>query len=1093
MTTENVAILFTDIVGSTELSQRLSQEAADEVRRGHFSILSQAITESGGTAVKNLGDGLMVVFTSASAALRCAVGMQQAVEQGNRRGAESVGLRVGLSVGEASNEDGDYFGDPVVQAARLCARCDTGQILATEFVRVMAGRRSSHECRSVGELALKGLPQAVETVEVLWEPTAAGGLLPLPSRLVGAATDSVFGFFGRTAELAVLHGARKQAHSTKRCQVVSVAGEAGLGKTALVAQVARTAHGDGSIVLFGHADENVGISYQPWIEVVSTLVRDGDPELLAGLRSAQRTALGRLVPEIASDTDRVANPDTERLLLWEGTAELLAAVSQGAPVLAVLDDLHWADAASLQLLRHVIASTTPMDVTIVCTYRDTDLIRGDPLTKLLADLHREANVTRITLRGLEDIEVVDLMAAAAGHELDDRGVGLAHALRRETEGTRSSRRNCCATSVKRAESSSGDDGRWTVASELDEAGLPSSVRDVVGRRVERLGDEALRVLRLAALIGREFDLRLLARLAEVEEDALLDLMDAAVAAVILVEGDLADRYRFTHALIQHSLHDELSPTRHARAHQRIAEALETGSGTEDAVLLAELAHHWVAATRPADLDKAIGYVRRAGDAARGALAPDDAIGWYQQALDLLARQTAPDQHSRAQLLVALGTQQSRAVQPEYRDTLTRAASLAEELGDTDTLVQAALGFSAFAGGMVGDDAAKRVLRAALDATGADESAERARLLAAYSEAHDAGLEWRERRDLALEAVDVARLAGDDTAFVDVLATTFLSLATPEYRDRTIADVERAVAIADRLGDPLLRCAIRLPLIWARYERADLAGAGTAIDDMATLADQLGLPAELYTVALSRTGGLLLAGHADDAERANQHTLELSMSAGKPEALAVFGGMLYLVRQHQGRVDEMADLFIDAARDDPSIASLRATVVLLMCEVGRTGEAAERLADEARRGFDFPRDHSYLAALTALVEAAALTRHEESAHVLLEQLTPFATHVLCSGPTVSGSVARPLARAATMLGDYDQAEQWFATAHDIHTKLQAPFWTARGQLDLAELCLARRAEGDLPRARDLAAAASAIAVEYGCAGLTKRAEALLDAI
>jgi len=151
VTTENVAILFTDIVGSTELSQRLSVEVADEVRRGHFSILRQAITEAGGTEVKNLGDGLMVVFNSASAALGCAVSMQQRVDQGNRSGVEAVGLRVGLSVGEASNEDGDYFGDPVVEAARLCARCESGQILATDFVRAMAGRRSRHDCRPLGD------------------------------------------------------------------------------------------------------------------------------------------------------------------------------------------------------------------------------------------------------------------------------------------------------------------------------------------------------------------------------------------------------------------------------------------------------------------------------------------------------------------------------------------------------------------------------------------------------------------------------------------------------------------------------------------------------------------------------------------------------------------------------------------------------------------------------------------------------------------------------------------------------------------------------------------------------------------------------
>jgi tetratricopeptide (TPR) repeat protein len=710
------------------------------------------------------------------------------------------------------------------------------------------------------------------------------------------------------------------------------------------------------------------------------------------------------------------------------------------------------------------------------------------LNKVLADSHRDANVARVRLVGLEDVDLVELVAAAAGHDIDDSGVGLAHLLRRETDGNPFFTGELIRHLGESGAIVQRDDGRWTFIGEFEELGLPSSVRDVVGRRVERLGNETRRVLRLAAVVGRDFDLTLVAEIADIAEDPLLDLLDAAVAAAVLVEGDSPDRYRFAHALVQHSLYDELSPARRQRVHQRIAATLESDTTPSDPALLAELAHHWIAATRPSDLDKALHYARLAGDAARDALAPEDAIRWYEQALDLLDRQTRPDQHSRAQLLVALGTQQSRAVQLEFRDTLTQAADLAEELGDTDTLVQAALGFNAF-GVVVGDDAAKRVMRAALDATGADEPSTRARLLAAYSEAHDAGLEWRERRDLALEAVDAARRAGDDTASVEVLTTTFQSLATAEYCDQTIADIERAVAIADRLGDPYLRCTTRYPLVWARYQHADLAGARTAIDDMATLADQLRLPNELRIVARVRTGGLLLAGHTDDAEIANQQALELSISAGKTEALAVFGGILYLIRQHQGRVDEMAELLIDAARDNPSIAALRATAVLLMCEVGRTGEATERLADEARHGFDFPHDATYLDALTGLVEAAALTRHQESARLLLERLTPFATHVLCSGPVVTGSVARPLARAATMLGDYDQAEQWFATAHDIHTKLQAPFWTARGQLDHADLCLARRGDGDVARARDLATTAAATAAEYGCAALSRRAASL----
>ena len=210
MTTENVAILFTDIVGSTELSQRLSAEVADEVRRGHFSILRQAITESGGTEVKNLGDGLMVVFSSASAALGCAVGMQQGVEQGNREGAEPVGLRVGLSVGEVSNEDGDYFGDPVVEAARLCSCCDAGQILATDFVRAMAGRRSRHECRSLGELTLKGLPDARRDRRGglgAFGRIRSTELVPLPGRL---AVHPAVGVVGRDTEVAAITDAVKE-------------------------------------------------------------------------------------------------------------------------------------------------------------------------------------------------------------------------------------------------------------------------------------------------------------------------------------------------------------------------------------------------------------------------------------------------------------------------------------------------------------------------------------------------------------------------------------------------------------------------------------------------------------------------------------------------------------------------------------------------------------------------------------------------------------------------------------------------------------------------------------------------------------------
>src|SRR3954447_23409118 len=146
-----VTVLFTDLVGSTALSARLDPATDDRLRDAHFTQLRAAVDAVGGTVVKNLGDGLMVIFDSARAALSGAVRMQQAVERHNRSG-EPLAVRIGLATGEATESDGDYFGDPVVTAARLCALADGGQILATEVVRVVAGRHPGVDSVDAGAL-----------------------------------------------------------------------------------------------------------------------------------------------------------------------------------------------------------------------------------------------------------------------------------------------------------------------------------------------------------------------------------------------------------------------------------------------------------------------------------------------------------------------------------------------------------------------------------------------------------------------------------------------------------------------------------------------------------------------------------------------------------------------------------------------------------------------------------------------------------------------------------------------------------------------------------------------------------------------------
>ncbi len=351
-TTELVTVLFTDLVGSTDALARLGEDAAEQLRQAHFSILREAIAPTSGREVKNLGDGLMVVFASASDAVACAVAMQQGLEHHNRRGGEQLSVRIGVAVGEATCEESDYFGTPVVEAARLCAKAEGGRILATDMVR-MLGSRGGQRFESIGAVQLKGLPDPIPVCLVLWEPRLDAGL-SLPPRL---EADRV-AFVGRSAEREVFEQAWKRAHTGTR-QVVLVAGEPGVGKTRLATEAALAAHAGGATVLLGVCDEDLAVPYQPFVEALRHYVAVSADDELAEAARTRGGELVRLVPELRQrlpglPPPEAADPDTERYLLFEAVAGFLAAASGPRPIVLVLDDLHWATKPTLVLLRHVV-------------------------------------------------------------------------------------------------------------------------------------------------------------------------------------------------------------------------------------------------------------------------------------------------------------------------------------------------------------------------------------------------------------------------------------------------------------------------------------------------------------------------------------------------------------------------------------------------------------------------------------------------------------------------------------------------------------------------------------------------------------------
>jgi class 3 adenylate cyclase len=1084
---ETTALLFTDLVGSTELITGLSLSESEALRAEHFDTLRDAVARTGGREVKNLGDGLMVAFRSTGGAVQCALAMQQAVDRANRGADRPLSVRIGISVGDVATEDGDLFGTPVIEAARLCAAAGGGEVLVSEPVRALASGADAPDFEPLGPLALKGLPGPVNAFRVLWAPLDADDdRVPLPPRLVGVPAT---GFIGRDAERAVLDGALARARAGQRTLML-VAGEPGIGKTRLATQLGVGAFGQGDTVLYGRCDADVGVPYQPWVEALTHLVAKGPDALIDRHVREHGAELARLVPELARRRPGVAasetaDPETERWLLYGAVVGLLGLAARDGTVVLILDDLHWAGRPTVSLLRHLLLTAPPVRLLVVATYRAAEMGRGDPFGTLLADVAREEGVERVALEGLGEPEVAALVGATAGQELDHAGRRLAHELWHETAGNPFFLAELMRHLVESGAVVRGDDGRWVITQPLAQLGLPPSVRDAIGARIERLGARAERVLGIASVIGRDFDLDLLALVAGDDEDELLDVLEPAVAAALLAEAPgRAGRFTFAHALISHTLYEQLSRTRRARLHRRVAEALEELCGDDPGDRVGELAHHWAAATQVAEVDRALGYATRAGEQALERLAPEEAARWFGQALEL-----GEDEARRRELLVWLGEAQRQAGDAAFRQTLLDAAALAREANDGEVLVRAALannrGFFSAVG--VVDEERVGALEAALLAAPRPHP-RRAGLLAILA----AELLWHpdadRRRALSDEALALAR-AGDDAAtLVRVLALRTTAIWTPATLDARLANTAEAVALVDGLGDPLLRFWAYVWRLVTVMQVGHVDEVDACLEQTGGIAERLAQPTLRFVHNVHATYRAHVAGDLALADQLSAETLAVGVASGQADALSLAAPELVALRREQGRLAEFADVIAQTAEQFPAVSLYAALDGLTCLELGRAHDARRRLGAMAVRGFDVPQDPLTLAALVHWADVAAGLPDPGAALLLHARLEPFADQVVCNATAVWGSVRRPLGRLAAALGRDAEADRHFAAALDMHQRMRAPVFTALTRVDWAE---ALRARGERARARDLATAAAAELDGLGALPLERRAGDVLS--
>lgn len=570
----------------------------------------------------------------------------------------------------------------------------------------------------------RGAPRTAETTGAAPAPAPPVLFPGPPPPLAAPRADSPM--VGRRRELARLQAALDRAGGG-RGGAVLVQGEPGIGKTRLVQELLGSAEGQGILCAWGGSLEGGGTpAYWPWVEVIRSLVPKADQRHVSFLSGPGMAELAQVVPEIQQLTGEVepqvaTDPETARFRLFEAVSRFLASFASERPVVVVLDDLQWADGASFKLLSFLAPRLRESRLLVLGTYRPAEIGSDHPLRDALAALSRHQVADRVSLEGLGVPEVAELIEATTGTPVPRSTID---AVQSRTEGN-----PFFVAELARLLASEHDLG----GSQLERA-VPAGVRDVVRRRLARLPEETVAVLSLAAVSGRDFELPILERAAELDSDRTLELVEAALmSGLVLEHTDQVGRFRFSHDLVRETILEELTAFRRARMHARIAAALEATYGDDPARAI-ELANHYFQAAPAGVGDRAIPVTVAAAEIAYSRLAYEQAEEQLGRALELLRKLRSGAERDRTELEVQLRINSvvmmtKGYAAPEAGRALSRARELCLALGERRQLIPVLWGLFAFnfvsARYVAGHEYAEQLLELA------EASGDPAELVAAY--------------------------------------------------------------------------------------------------------------------------------------------------------------------------------------------------------------------------------------------------------------------------------------------------------------------------------------------------------------------------
>jgi tetratricopeptide (TPR) repeat protein len=867
-------------------------------------------------------------------------------------------------------------------------------------------------------------------------------------------------FVGREAELRQLQSAFDAATSGQG-SLTMVVGEPGIGKTALTEQLATYVSLRNGRVLVGHCYEEGSLSlpYLAFVEALRTYAQARDVSELKKELGTGAQDVARIVSEVRErlkiEPRPKGDPEEERYRLLQGVTDFLGSAANVQPMMVVLEDLHSADRGTLEMLGHVARNLADKRLLLVGTYRDVEVDRTHPLSAALAELRRLPAFGRVLLRGLNADEVRRMLSSIAGQEVP---WGLAEAVHRQTEGNPLFVQEVVRYLAEDKAITRGEGGRWQVTRDTPlEMRIPDGLRDVIGKRLSGLSEGCGKVLSVAAVIGRDFRLEALQKVAGMSDEDIFKALEEARKMAVVEERTGAGavvNYRFAHAFFRQTLYEEIIAPRRIRLHQQVARALEEVYKTRLEEHAAELAEHFSHSSDPADLKKAVSYGEMAAQRAVNVYAYGEAVRLLEQALKLQEVLDPQDREKRCDLLLALGEALQDSGQPRrvLDVELPQAFALAEAIGDSikasracQVACQALLGLGPITPSVwTSPEAVQWAERA--DRCAAPDTVERVRADVTMGSVRYNKGELREGIALMRRALDLARRLGEnDTIWWSAAMWLLWAFAPQHARERlNLAEVLMASSRAGLRQISLgvgLNHAVFIFLDWGQRQRAEEVWR-----EYRELAERTGgaynlmISAELSGVWATIDGRLEEAGQ----------TARGMLSRGEELGLTGFAALFVL---HAGcRAWLLLGKAAEALQLVKTSFPLPPYEALCLAHLGRDTEAVKILERfvVTRPGIGSAGDETPAYFDILYLEAAVLVKHRQAAELLLNRFassfSPFVSNIALT------CTARHLGAAAAFLGRYDEARKYYQEAIKVCTEVKFRPEIALTRLQLAELLL-----------------------------------------